>query len=92
MLGIQQYFVDQPGVASKIIGSITEAAGRLAQWPEMGRKRDEIDSGLRSFPAGSYMIFYRVVAGQVMLSRVLHQRRNAMKELSPHPARLAPRQ
>jgi toxin ParE1/3/4 len=89
---IRDYFADQPAVRSKILGLIHDCARMLVEWPEMGRKHDEIDNGLRSFAAGSYVIFYRVIAGQVVLSRVLHHRRNLAEELSPHPTRLAPRQ
>jgi toxin ParE1/3/4 len=92
LLRIQQYFWDQPKVSSTILASIEECASTLAQWPEMGQNCDEISKGLRSFPAGSYMIFYRVIAAQVVLSRVLHQRRDAAQAFSPDVAPVTPRQ
>lgn len=44
--------------------------------PLAGRERDELKEGLRCFPSGSYLIFYRVWAGKVSITRVLHAARD----------------
>jgi toxin ParE1/3/4 len=44
--------------------------------PNAGRERPDLDRGLRSFPQGSYLIFYRVWAGEIAIARVLHSARD----------------
>lgn len=48
----------------------------LADYPEAGRERNELKADLRSFPCSSYMIFYRLWAGDVMILRVIHAARD----------------
>jgi toxin ParE1/3/4 len=43
--------------ADSIIDAITERFYLLAQYPRMGRARDDLRPGLRSFPVGQYVIF-----------------------------------
>jgi toxin ParE1/3/4 len=38
----------------------------------MGRARDDIASGVRHFPVGRYLIFYRVLDDGVEVVRYLH--------------------
>ncbi len=38
--------------------------------------RPEIDSSVRSFPVGSYVVFYRETNGGIEVARVLHGRRD----------------
>jgi toxin ParE1/3/4 len=42
----------------------------------MGRKRDELISGLRSFPVGRYLIFYSTLPDGIEAVRVLHSARD----------------
>jgi toxin ParE1/3/4 len=44
----------------------------LAKQPLMGRARDEVRTGIRSFPVGSYVIYYRDTPKLVEIARVLH--------------------
>ena len=48
----------------------------LADNSATGRERPEIEAGLRSFPEANYHIFYRVWAGKVAISRVIHAARD----------------
>ncbi|MEA5516652.1 type II toxin-antitoxin system RelE/ParE family toxin [Nodularia sp. UHCC 0506] len=48
----------------------------LAENPGMGRKREELVPSLRSFPVGSYLIFYRPVNQGIEVIRVLHGSRD----------------
>lgn len=48
----------------------------LAQFPSSGRVRDELLVGLRSYPAGDFVIFYRLAETTVEVVRVLHGRRD----------------
>ena len=51
-------------IADRMIDSITARLFLLATHPYLGRRRDEDlrRPGLRSFPIGRYIIFYRVTA------------------------------
>ena len=48
----------------------------LASNPMMGRRRDELFPGLRSFAVGSHVIFYRVMSDGTDVIRVLHAARD----------------
>lgn len=42
----------------------------------MGRLRGELATGLRSFPVGRYVIFYRALSNGIEIVRVLHGARD----------------
>lgn len=44
----------------------------LGDNPKAGRERPDLSRGLRSFPLGNYLIFYRVRTDDVTISRVIH--------------------
>ena len=71
-------YVAQESVAaaSRLIDTIVEACDRLASQPEMGRLRPELAPNLRSFPVGSYVIFYRPTLDGIEVARVLHGARD----------------
>ena len=48
----------------------------LATQSLMGRARDELSPGLRSFPFGRYVIFYEPIEGGIDFVRVLHSARD----------------
>ena len=48
----------------------------LTDNPKAGRERREISEGVRSFPFGNYVIFYRIWAGEVAVTRVIHGARD----------------
>ncbi len=55
-------------------GFIDELVGKfqtLAEQPGIGPARDELGESLRSFPVGSYVIFYRPVHDGIDVVRVL---------------------
>ena len=62
--------------ADRLLETIDETCQRLADMPGMGLRRDELAPGLRSFPAGKYLIFYRPVENGIEIIRVLHGARN----------------
>jgi toxin ParE1/3/4 len=47
---------------------------RLCEHPELGKRRDEVRQGYRSFPQKQHMIFYRDNEQQIEVVRVLHSR------------------
>ncbi|HEY9852847.1 MAG TPA: type II toxin-antitoxin system RelE/ParE family toxin [Leptolyngbyaceae cyanobacterium] len=48
----------------------------LALNPGMGRRREELLTGLRSFPSDNYIIFYREIEGGIDVIRILHGSRD----------------
>lgn len=58
--------------ATEFIRRIKEVLSLIADNPEMGRTRDELEKGLRSFPVGKYTVFYRSIQDEIQVIRVLH--------------------
>lgn len=48
----------------------------LAENPKSGRERRELQEGIRSFPEGNYLIFYRLWAGRIAIVRLVHAARD----------------
>jgi toxin ParE1/3/4 len=46
-------------IADRVIDGIVERFRLLAEFPEAGRSSDELAPGVRCFPAGEYLIYYR---------------------------------
>ena len=62
--------------ADNVVDSITRVFPLFAHTPEAGTKREEIDLGLRGFPVGNYIIYYRESGPYVIVSRVIHGMRD----------------
>jgi len=63
--------------ADRLIDSLTGSFLLLAQYPHMGRRRDaDLRPGLRSFPAGAYLIIYRVDNMGVLILHVVRGSRD----------------
>jgi toxin ParE1/3/4 len=67
---------DNEAAAERLYDKMYETFGLLAQQPRMGRRRDELRRGIRTFPVGEYLIVYRVISPGVRIVRVVHGRRN----------------
>jgi toxin ParE1/3/4 len=48
----------------------------LSQFPESGRRREELAIGMRSFPAVEFVIFYRVFDDYIQIVKILNGRRD----------------
>lgn len=75
------YIAQQEGIgaADSFLDLIDEKVNLLARSPHIGRRRDELEPGIRSFPVsayGPYVIFYRVLKGGIEVVRVLHGSRD----------------
>ncbi|WP_204140728.1 type II toxin-antitoxin system RelE/ParE family toxin [Halomicronema sp. CCY15110] len=57
--------------AEDFLSGIDAALQRIAQFPEIGRKRDELYPGLRSVPYKQYLIFYRLLNDAIEIFRVV---------------------
>jgi toxin ParE1/3/4 len=64
--------------AERLVHSLTSRFSFLAHNPAVGRKRSELQPGLRSFPVGNYRIHYRQDDSGVV--RMLYLRHAARDE------------
>jgi toxin ParE1/3/4 len=77
LVEIAVYLNEQnPVAADRVLDAIDDYCRLLADFPEMGRKRDELAPSLRSYPVGNYVIFYRVESKGIQIIRVLHGARD----------------
>ena len=67
---------DNLSAADRWVDQLDEQFRLLATQPLMGRARDELSPGLRSFPFGRYMIFYQPIEGGIDVVRLLHSARD----------------
>ena len=68
--------VDNFAASLSLYDRFIELFEMLADNPRAGRERSELKEGIRSFPDGNYLIFYRIWAGKVSIVRVLHSARD----------------
>jgi toxin ParE1/3/4 len=72
LIDIWQYIaLDSITAADKFIDLIYEKCKGIGTYPEIGRRRDELIPGLRSFPVKKYIVYYRVMEDKVEVARVL---------------------
>ncbi len=69
--------------ADRLIESITERFWLLGEYPEAGKSVEELAPGVRCFPAGKYLIYYRRTRHGTDILHIFHGARNqrlALKE------------
>ena len=62
--------------ANDFLRALNDKMDTLAKNPLMGRERDEVMPGLRSFPFKRYVIFYQPLQDGIDVVRVLHGARD----------------
>lgn len=67
---------DSEARADTFVDTIDGKFRTLAERPNIGRAREELAEGLRSFPVGRYVIFFRPISNGVEIVRVLHGARD----------------
>ena len=67
-------------LADKRIAQILNRLPMLSQYPNMGKQREDILVGLRSFPIKPYVIFYSKISDGIEVIRILHQSRDVDAE------------
>jgi len=65
-----------PDRAERFIAFITERFYLLSANPFIGRSRDDLRPGLRTFPVGGYVIVYRIEDEDVVILHVFHGSRD----------------
>ncbi|MDR3752751.1 MAG: type II toxin-antitoxin system RelE/ParE family toxin [Terracidiphilus sp.] len=63
-------------VADRLVEALEEHFALLGEAPGIGRRCDEIAAGVRCFPAGKYLIYYRKARGSVEILHVFHGARD----------------
>jgi toxin ParE1/3/4 len=72
---------DSPAAADKFLDQIESICKLLSASPLLGRSREELGRGLRSFPVGDYLIFYTPMRAGIVVVRVLSGYRDLDKLL-----------
>ncbi|MDP2431541.1 MAG: type II toxin-antitoxin system RelE/ParE family toxin [Pseudomonadota bacterium] len=62
--------------ADNFLARLESRLDQLAHQPRMGKPRDELMNGLRSYPFGRYVVFYLPHPDGVEVVRVLHGARD----------------
>jgi toxin ParE1/3/4 len=76
---IWYYVAKQSGsveVAERVIESLTDSFVMLGRNPRLGRIRDDLGRGLRSFPVSNYVIVYCIEDEHALILFVLHSSRD----------------
>jgi toxin ParE1/3/4 len=63
-------------IATRVVEGVNERFWMLARYPHMGRRRDNLAPGVRSFAVGAYVILYRIVGEVVLILHVAHGSRD----------------
>lgn len=76
--GFQVYLEAEAGEekAGEVIDSILARCRSLSSSPNIGRKRDEIEPGIRTVTEGKYVIYYIADEHVVVVTRILHSSRD----------------
>jgi toxin ParE1/3/4 len=61
-----------PKAAERFAAEVERTCRVLAQSPGIGRSREELAPGLRSIPAGKYLLFYKPIDDGIELVRVVY--------------------
>ena len=67
---------DNVRAADRWADKMHHALQRLCEFPNLGPSREEIAPGLRSFPIGRYLIFYRTAPDAIQIKRIVHGMRD----------------
>lgn len=62
--------------ADRLVDSLTTRFFLLSRYPRVGRRRDDLRPGIRSFPVGKYIVFYRLEGEDVLIQRVVRGSRD----------------
>lgn len=73
-----------PQAADRLLDDVDALVNLLASFPELGRIRDELRPGVRSFRLRHFrhVLFYRSAGDAIVLLRLLHGARDLRRDLS----------
>jgi toxin ParE1/3/4 len=79
------YLADRnPHAADRLLDEVETLITLLAAFPELGRGRDDLRAGVRSFRVRKFrfVLFYRVAEDNLVLLRLLHGARDTTAEVA----------
>jgi toxin ParE1/3/4 len=65
-----------PEVADRLIDSIVDRFWLLGEHPDAGRPSEDIAAGVKCFPAGKYLIYYRATRRGTDILHIFHGARD----------------
>ncbi len=73
---IAEYTIERFGIeqARRYRNELRTCFAQLADNPRLGRRAEQLSTGLRRYEHRSHLIFYQVTGAQVLIVRVLHYR------------------
>jgi toxin ParE1/3/4 len=77
------YWAKRAGVevVDKLIDSIEDRFALLGDYPLIGKECDDFAPGVRSFPVGNYLVYYRKRRGIIQILRILYGARDQASAL-----------
>lgn len=69
-----------PDAADRQTDRFQQLFEKLAEMPGIGSRRDELQAGLRCRGVGKYLVYYRVLASDLVIVRVVHSARDQPAE------------
>jgi len=81
------YTVEQWGAkqAERYIKGLFGSFEELAANPGLGRDRDDVKAGYRSFPQGRHVVFYVIVPAGIEVIGIVHQSADVASHLEEPP-------
>ncbi len=67
---------ENPTAADRLLDRFLDTSRTFARFPEAGRPRDKLATGLRSFLVAPYVAFHRRNGDTIEIVRVVHGRRD----------------
>jgi len=77
------YWAKRAGLtaAERLIDSITDRFWLLGEYPDAGRPSEDMAAGVKCFPAGKYLIYYRKSRRVTDIPNIFHGARNQKRAL-----------
>ena len=81
------YTVEQWGVeqAERYLQGLFDCFEELAANPRLGRERDDVKAGYRSFPQGRHVVFYVIASARIDVIGVVHQSADVDAHMGEQP-------
>src|ERR1700682_3257497 len=76
LVAIWQFAAEEwlPEMADRHLREVDHVCERLLNQPELGRQRQDLLPGMRSFLIRPHVVFYKLAPTGIYIVRVLHQR------------------
>jgi toxin ParE1/3/4 len=81
------YWARRAGVkaAERLVDAITERFWLLGEYPDAGKPMDHLAPGVKCFPAGKHLIYYRKTRKGTDILHIFHGSRDQARALENRP-------